>query len=207
MRIYDISMPIEEGIISWPGDAVYRWTWTFQKSAGASGNVGQMSLSVHTGTHIDAPFHFTDTGKTIEALDLKAQLGPARVVDVRGRSVIRVSDLASVELASAPRLLLRTDGWVDRRTFPDRIPIIDAEVPAWLGSRGVVLLGVDVPSVDQIDSKELANHHALNKHGIGILENIVLTAVPEGVYELIALPLRLVGADGCPVRAILRELQ
>jgi arylformamidase len=205
MRIYDISMRVEEGVISWPGDADYRWTWTFQKSKGASCNVGQMSLSFHTGTHVDAPYHFTDTGTTIEGLDLDAYIGPARVLDVRGRSVIRKSDLTAIERASAPRVLLRTDGWVDRRVFPECIPTLDTDVPAWLGSRGVVLLGVDVPSVDQIDSKELPIHHALNDHGIRILENIVLTEVPEGEYELIALPLRLVGADGCPVRAILRQ--
>jgi arylformamidase len=205
MRIYDISMPLQPGIISWPGDATYEWKWSWEISAGASVNVGRVSLSVHTGTHADAPFHYSATGKTMEAIDPGVYIGPACVVDVRGRDPIRLTDLATLEQMPAPRLLLHTGGWADRTHFPERLPAIDPEVPTWLASRGVVLLGVDIPSVDAIESKNLPIHHALGARGIAILENLVLTGVPEGVYELIALPLRLVGADGSPVRAVLRE--
>jgi arylformamidase len=205
MRIYDISLPLQPGIAGWPGDAPYQWRWSQRKSAGASVNVGCVSLSVHTGTHTDAPYHFADDGKTVEALDLAAYVGPARVVDMRNRPLIRVEDLAWADFAHRPRLLLRTDAWTAYDRFPGQIPVLDADVPAWLASRGVVLLGVDVPSVDPLDSKDLPIHHALGRHGIAILENLRLTDVPPGAYELIALPLKLAGADGAPVRAVLRQ--
>jgi arylformamidase len=205
MRIYDISLPLGPGIAGWPGDAPYQWHWSQRKSSGASVNVGCVSLSVHTGTHTDAPYHFTDDGKTVEALDLAAYVGPARVLDVRNRPLIRVEDLAWADFAHRPRLLLRTDAWTAYDRFPGEIPVLDSDVPAWLAARGVVLVGVDVPSVDALDSKDLPIHHALGRHGIAILENLRLTDVPPGAYELIALPLKLAGADGAPVRAVLRQ--
>jgi arylformamidase len=206
MRIYDISIPLREGLACWPGDAPYEWRWSWKKSAGASVNVGQVSLSVHTGTHVDAPYHFTDDGKTIEALDPAIYVGPARVLDVRNRSRIGIDDLAAIDLSGTPRVLFRTDAWLTHEHFPDHIPVMEADLPRWLADRGVILAGVDVPSVDALDSKTLPVHHALGGCGIAILENLCLAEVSAGVYELIALPLKLAGADGSPVRAILREL-
>jgi arylformamidase len=204
MRIYDISIALHTRLACWPGDAPYQWRWSCRKSAGAAVNVGQVSLSVHAGTHTDAPFHFSDSGRTVEALDLDRYLGPACVLDVAGRDVIRTADLGRIDVARTPRVLLRTGAWTDHNRFPERVPALDADVPGWLADRGAVLVGLDVPSVDAIDSKELPNHHALGSRGIAILESLDLSGVPEGVYELIALPLKLVGADGSPVRAVLR---
>jgi arylformamidase len=140
----------------------------------------------------------------VEALPLYAFVGPARVLDVRGRPVICRDDLARFDFSRTPRVLFRTDAWSDPTRFPDAIPVLAADVPDWLRERGVVLVGVDVPSVDALDSKDLPNHHALGRNGIAILESLYLKDVPEGVYELMALPLKLVGADGAPVRAVLR---
>jgi arylformamidase len=204
VKIYDVSRPLHDGLACWPGDAPYRFQWSWKRSAGASVNVGQISLSVHAGTHADAPYHFDGAGATIDALPLTAYLGPARVIDVRGQTLIRRAHLLPCDLSATPRLLLRTDAWTDPTRFPETIPVVDSDVPDWLGERGVVLLGVDVPSVDPIDSKNLANHHALGRNQIAILESLLLKDVPAGVYELVALPLRLAGADGAPVRAILR---
>lgn len=203
MKLYDITLSVDETLAGWPGDAPYRLEWTCTKAGGAAVNLGQVSLSLHTGTHADAPYHFDDTGTRIDAVPLSAYLGPARVVDVSGRPLIGRSDLEGPDFA-APRLLLRTGAWADHRRFPESIPTLAPDVPAWLHERGVVLLGVDVPSVDALDSKELPVHHALGRHGIAILESLDLSGVPEGAYELIALPLRLAGADGSPVRAVLR---
>jgi arylformamidase len=108
-------------------------------------------------------------------------------------------------LSGTPRLLLRTDGWTDHSRFPESIPVLEASVPAYLHQKGVILLGLDVPSVDPIDSKDLPIHHALGSFRIAILESVDLTRVEPGVYELIALPLKIAGGDGSPVRAILRE--
>jgi arylformamidase len=205
MRIHDISLPLREGLPGWPGDTPYRFRLSWSKAEGATVNVGEVTTSIHIGTHIDAPFHFLDGGATVDALSLGPFLGPARVVDVRGIPLIRVEDLSTVDLAGTPRLLLRTDGWLDHSRFPESIPVLDRDVPAYLSEQGVILLGLDVPSVDAIDSKELPIHHALGSSGIAILESVDLSRVEPGVYELIALPLKLAGADGSPVRAILRE--
>jgi arylformamidase len=205
MRIYDISITLREGVACWPGDAPYAWQWSWRRSQGAAVNVGQVRMSVHTGTHADAPYHFAEDGKTVEALDLAPYVGPACVLDVRQRPVIGIADLAPYDFSHRPRVLLRTDACLDPERFPEHIPLLDPAVPAWLAGRGVVLVGVDVPSVDALDSKDLPIHHGLGRHGIAILESLRLAEVPAGLYELIALPLKLAGADGAPVRAILRQ--
>ena len=125
------------------------------------------------------------------------------MVDLSGRETIRKGDLKGIDLRPTPRLLLRTGGWPDPSRFPERIPVMEPDLPAFLRQQGVVLVGLDVPSVDQIDSVELPVHHALSEAGIRILESLRLAGVPEGTYELVALPLRLGGADGSPVRAVL----
>ena len=207
MRIHDITLSLRDELPCWPGDTPFQFALAWSKARGATVNVGRISSTVHIGTHVDAPFHFDDSGATVDALTLDPFLGPARVVDVRGREVIRVEDLGPCDLSGTPRLLLRTDGWPDHSRFPDSIPVVDEDVPAYLYDRGVILLGLDVPSADRIDSKALPIHHALGSYGIAILESIDLTRVEPGVYELIALPLKVVGADGSPVRAILREIR
>jgi arylformamidase len=206
MRLYDISIPLRPGLACWPGDVPYQFRWTWRKQDGATVNVGQVALSVHTGTHADAPFHFRDDGATAEALPLEPFVGPARVVDVCGRPGIRREDVEALDLSRTPRILFRTGAWTRHDRFPDRVPVMDGDVPDVLARRGVVLVGVDVPSVDELDSKSLPIHHALGARGIYILESLSLADVPEGAYELCALPLGIVGGDGAPVRAVLREL-
>jgi arylformamidase len=205
-KIHDITIPLRDDLPCWPGDTPFRFDLAWSKQLGATVNVGRLATTVHVGTHVDAPFHCDDDGPTIDRVALDPYLGPALVVDVRGRNPIQVNDLASLDLADMPRLLLRTDGWVDRSSFPVSIPVVDRDLPAFLHQRGVILLGLDVPSVDPIDSKDLPIHHALGSFGIAILESVDLTRVEPGVYELIALPLKVVGGDGSPVRAVLREM-
>ncbi len=203
-RIIDITSPLDADLAGWPGDTPYRFSLAWSRASGASVNVGRVETSLHTGTHVDAPFHFDDSGATVDQLDLSPFLGPARVVDVRGVASIRVDDLAGLDFSQCPRILFRTDAWIDRARFPESIPVLDLEVPAYLKQQGVVLAGFDLPSVDAIDSKTLPVHHALASSGIAILEGVDLTRVEAGEYELIALPIKLVGTDGAPVRAILR---
>lgn len=198
-----MTIPVREGLAVWPGDEPYRFRLGWDMAEGATVNVGQVTMSVHTGTHIDAPFHFDPEGAGAGELDLAPYVGPAVVADVSGREVIGWDALQGIDFADAPRLLLKTLAWTDHVMFPERVPTLAPDVPAHLAERGVVLVGVDVPSVDAIDSKDLPLHHALNAAGIRILEGLDLRAVPPGVYTLSALPLRLLGADGSPVRAIL----
>ena len=107
------------------------------------------------------------------------------------------------DIAATSRLLVKTGRWSDSTVFPDQIPVIAADVPAWLQKNGVKLLGLDLPSLDEIDSKSLQNHHALAGAGIAIVESLDLTDVAAGIYNFAALPLKIAGGDGAPVRAIL----
>ena len=206
MKIYDITLPLKDTLPVWPGDEAFQYRLNWRIADGASVNVGCICASVHAGTHADAPCHVQEGQLSIDQMDLSAYLGPAVVVDVSDRVAIGVEDVAVEGLASMPRLLLRTGAWLDRSRFPSRFPVIREDVPEFLQSQGVVLVGVDVPSVDLFESKDLANHHALNSRGIRILESLFLDDVPAGRYELIALPLKIDGADGAPVRAVLRML-
>lgn len=206
MRIlYDITHPVSESIAVWPGDAAYRYSLGMRIAAGDSVNVGAVTMSVHTGTHVDAPFHFREHGAGAGALDLAPFVGPAVVVSGVAHGEIGPDAFAGIDLAATPRVLLRTGGWPDRRVFPETIPTLSMEAVAYLEHAGVLLVGLDVPSVDAIDSKGLPIHRALDAAGIRILESVALNGVPDGVYGLIAMPLRLLGADGSPVRAVLTD--
>lgn len=198
----DISRPLAAGTACWPGDVPFAFRFGWQIAAGASVNVGAMETSVHTATHCDAPFHFDDRGATVDRLPLDVFVGPAWVVDVRGASSWR-TNLETLDLASAPRVLFHTGGWPDTARFPETIPVMEPGLPDWLAERGVRLVGVDLPSVDPLDSKALDNHHALGRRGITIVEGLWLEGVPAGRYEFVGLPLKIVGADGSPIRAAL----
>jgi arylformamidase len=205
MTIHDITIPMQDSLAAWPGDAPFRFSWTWRKKDGATVNVGRFSQSVHTGSHADAPFHYDQAGATIDQVGLHPFIGPARLISVPGRPRIRRKDFEQLDLSGAPRLLLRTGAWTDYTRFPATIPVLDDDVPEWLSRQGVILAGFDVPSVDELDSKALPIHHALGALGITILESLDFSRVPDGCYELVALPMKLVGADGAPVRAILRD--
>lgn len=205
MSLYDISRSVAPGIPVWPGDQEYQFHLGWKMSEGASVNVGAVTMSLHTGTHADAPFHFDPAGIDIGELPLTNYVGPAWVVDATGHSEIGLDVFVPLDLETAPRVLLKTGAWPAGTPFPEQVPTLAPEVPAYLADRGVCLVGVDVPSVDAIDSQELPVHRALYRGGIAILESLDLSAVPVGRYTLVAPPLRLYGADASPVRAVLLE--
>ncbi|MGW6379915.1 arylformamidase [Peribacillus butanolivorans] len=202
----DISQRLDENVAVWPGDTPFSYKVNWSKEESESVNVGQINMSIHTGTHIDAPFHFDNDGKKVIELDLDLYIGSARVIHLPNKTSIGVNELSSIDLEGVTRLLIRTDAWKDRRMFPQTIPHIQPELAAYLSELGVRLIGLDLPSVDPLDSKELSAHHELAEHGIHILEGLVLDDVLPGDYELAALPLPLVEADGSPVRAVLKKL-
>ena len=203
MRIIDITLPLQPGLAVWPGDTEYSFQRTLRKEDGQSVNVGAARLSMHTGTHTDAPFHFDSAGQTIDAVPLEPYVGPCQVVVVPPGDAIRRSDVEHQIVPGRPRILFRTDAWTDHTRFPTAIPVMDVDLVRWLGERGTLLVGFDVPSVDAIQSKDLPIHHALAAHGIAILESLDLRTVSAGSYELAALPMKFVAADGAPVRAVL----
>ncbi|MDW0111393.1 arylformamidase [Sporosarcina aquimarina] len=203
----DITQPLSNSIAEWPGDKPFNYELTFTKEQTGSVNIGQVSMSVHTGTHIDAPFHYDNNGQRVHELDLSLYIGPALVIDVTGHAEIGRAELEGFDFKDLERLLLKTGGHPDPNTFPEDYPVLKADIGPFLKERGIRLIGVDVPSVDSVDSKMMDAHHALYDNGVNILENTVLTHVTPGVYELIALPLALQDSDGSPVRAVLRSLE
>ncbi|MCD7035668.1 arylformamidase [Metabacillus sp. GX 13764] len=203
----DISQPLSKEIAHWAGDTPFSYETAFTKEKTGSVNIGKITTSLHTGTHVDAPFHFLNEALTIDELDISLFIGRARVIDVSGFPEISRKTLEEFQLQGAERLLLKTAVPNKPETFPDSLVPIQEDCAAYLEQQGIFLIGVDVPSVDNPDSKDMTAHHALHAHGVHILENIMLDHVEEGDYELIALPLRIKGADGSPVRAVLRKIQ
>lgn len=203
-RLIDLSRPLRPATPPWPGDRGVTFDQPVRIRDGASCNVGHLALSVHNGTHADAPYHYNDAGKTIDVVPLETYLGLAWVVDARGQTALTRGTFAGLDFARAPRVLLRTGVWTDPDQFPSSWPVLEPGVPAWLRAAGVILIGVDAPSVDHLTSRTLDNHHALDKTGILILENLDLDLAPTGCHDLIALPLRIAGGDGSPIRAVLR---
>ena len=212
MKIWDISRRLWNDLAEWPGDEPFHFRQTKKIAEGQSVNLGAINMSVHNGTHADARFHFDANGASIEKAPLEVYIGPAAVVDLvesfsqsKEKQLITLEDLRphAEEIAKTSRVLIRTGRWSDSAVFPKRIPVIAADVPSWFQKNGVKLLGLDVPSVDEIDSKSLQNHHALAAAGIAIIESLDLSHVGAGVYNLAALPLKIAGGDGAPMRAVL----
>jgi len=212
MKLWDISRTLSNDLAEWPGDEPCRFRLTREKTKGASVNLGAISMSLHNGTHADARFHFDADGESIEKASLLTYLGRATVVDLwqafldsKEKHLITIEDLrpSAEAIAATSRILVKTGRWTDSTVFPKQIPVIAADVPAWLQKNGVKLLGLDLPSVDEIDSKSLQNHHALAHAGIAIIESLDLSNVASGIYHLAALPLKIAGGDGAPMRAIL----
>ncbi|PAK52397.1 arylformamidase [Priestia megaterium] len=202
----DISQPLDKKTAEWPGDTPFSYEVSWSKEETGSVNVGKITMSIHTGTHIDAPFHFDDNGKKVIDLDLDLYIGRTKVVHIPANKSIGINELSNVNLNGVTRLLIRTDAWQDRSVFPETIPYIEPGLASYLAKLGIRLLGIDLPSVDPLDSKELAAHHELAYHKIHILEGVLLDKIPSGDYELIAAPLPLVEADGSPVRALLKKI-
>ncbi len=211
MNIWDVSRTLADDLAPWPGDTPFGFRLIQKISAGNVINLGSISLSVHNGTHADAVFHFDDTGPTIERAPLDTYLGKAAVIDLaghfsaEGKRLIEIEDLRPEEanISAASRLLIKTGVWRDSTVFPSWIPVIAPDVAEWLQTKRVKLLGLDLPSVDPIEAKVLANHHALARAGIWILESLDLSAVSPGLYNFAAFPLKIAGGDGAPVRAVL----
>ncbi len=206
MPIYDISATIREGIAVWPGDQAFRHRWTMRIQDGDSCNVSSITMSIHTGSHVDAPFHFDDSAPDIAGVSLESYLGTARVIPLQATHGIRRADLQHLNWSGVSRVLFRTrasDTPEDR--FDRGYAHLEEDAAVFLGSLGLRLVGTDAPSVDPYNSKDLPAHKILLKNGIAILEGIRLGQVPAGDYELICLPLKLHGLDGSPVRAVLRR--
>ena len=203
----DISPLIDASLHVWPGDTPFVHTINLDMNAGANLTLSDIRTTVHVGAHADAPSHYVADGADIAARPLELYVGRCVVVHV---SVERGQRITPEHIAgksiTAPRVLFRTGTFPDPRNWNDDFASLSPSLVDTLRERGVVLIGIDTPSVDPFASKALEAHQAFARHDMAILEGLVLEGVAEGEYELIALPLRIRGGDASPVRAVLRTL-
>lgn len=200
MRTYIDRIPYQ-GIACWPGDTRFE----HQENAWETVRVGAVSMSLHTGTHIDAPRHLVSKSGSVDDIPDSTLCGLATVIDARGKDALS-ADL--FEGISTPRILVRTDTWRDSSTFPLSFPLLTQAAATALAARGVVLFGIDLPSVDAVDSKDLPIHHILMNAGITICEGLAFDEanVCAGDVELMIVPFVIQGADAAPARAWIENI-
>jgi arylformamidase len=208
--IYDISLPISESLIVWPGDPPVKITRPFHLAQGDTATVSHLSMSAHSGTHVDAPAHFIPGGSGVEALDLNVLVGPALVIEALETDALSADVLEELSIpARTQRVLFRTrdsDRWArGEREFSKDFVAITEDGARWLVARGVRLVGVDYLSVGSFSGGDLTHRTLLNA-GVIPVEGLNLSGIEPGVYQLVCLPLRIMGADGAPARAILIDL-
>jgi arylformamidase len=207
MRFYDISVPIREKMPTWPGDPGVRVTLAQAMERGDPCNVTSLAMGAHTGTHFDAPFHFSPSGKTVDQLDPEVCLGACRVFEIDADDAIDVMHLRGLPIKGVARALFKTSNsrfWATRDEFFEDFVHLTPMAAKFLVQMGVRLVGVDYLSVEGYHAQGAPAHLALLGAGVVILEGLNLADVPPGDYELIALPLKIAGADGAPARAFLR---
>jgi arylformamidase len=204
--LIDISPSLRVGMGVFPGDAAFAVSQTFAIGPDCPVNVASIAMSTHCGAHVDAPLHYDPAGASIDMLDLGDFIGPARVIDARGKGPLcGYEEIASALGGAPPRLLFKLMDRRDELAWPSGFRALAPEAVERLALRGTRLIGVDVPSVDPETSKSLPSHMVCRRHDLRIVENLVLADVMPGDYELIALPLKLRGLDAAPVRAVLRR--
>jgi arylformamidase len=204
--IYDISPPITERLQVWPGDTPPAREVLLDMKRGDNVTLSTLRATVHLGAHADAPSHFGAGSRTIDRQSLDYYLGPCQVVRVAAERSTRITPDMLPGPVKAPRVLIATGTFPDPEVFNQDFAALSPELVRKLHDQGVKLIGIDTPSVDLFDSKDLPSHRMFLDCDMAILEGLVLKDVPEGIYELIALPLPLVGFDASPVRAVLRTL-
>ena len=205
-KIFDITRPISPQLAVWPGDTPFSANQLLNIDQGHSVNLTTLTLSSHIGTHADAYYHFAQMGPPLEQMPLAAYIGPATVVTVQRRAgPLTVDDFPRLDWQRVDRLLVHSAASdYPASQFPQNFVYPSPGLADFLGEQGVVLFGSDAPSMDHLNSKSLPGHNALWRNQIVILEGLLLAEVPDGDYELVALPLVIEGGDGSPVRAVLR---
>ena len=206
MPLYDITPPVTGRLGVWPGDTPARREVLLDLARGDPVTLSTLHATVHLGAHADAPSHYGLGAPDIGGRALEPYLGPCQVMRVDAGRNTRITPAMVREPVAAPRVLIATGTFPDPEVFSEDFAALAPELVDDWHARGVLLIGIDTPSVDLFDSKDLPAHRRFLAHDMAILEGLVLDRVPPGHYELIALPLRLEGFDASPVRAVLRSL-
>lgn len=206
-KLWDISPPVRPGSPVFPGDTPYQQQWAVTLGPGCPVNVSTLTLSPHVGVHADAPLHYDPAGASAGELDLAPYLGPCRVIHAIGVGpLIEWSHLVHAIDKLPQRVLVRTYRHMPLDRWDPDLTAFAPRTIERLAALGVLLVGIDTASIDPAGSKTLDSHQVIRRLNLRVLENLVLDEVPEGDFELIALPLKLMTADASPVRAVLREL-
>lgn len=202
----DITMPLYKNMPVWPGDTPFDYRLMATLTSDGA-NVGEITMSLHAGTHIDAPFHYDDFGKSIDALPLDLFIGPVLLIDVTGKEQIQKQHLEELSLNGIERIFFKTKETYDLYRFDPSYTTIHPEAVTFLANKGIKVIGTDAPSVDAVEDTTLQAHHACKNEGIYIIENLHLKDIVGGLYEFIGLPLAIQSGDASPIRAIIRKMK
>ena len=207
MRYYDISLNLSTQTVRWATAPPLELLERRRMSRGDANNSSAVSMSVHSGTHVDAPFHFVPDGAGIDALPLETFIGPALVAAVDAERYITAEHVKALPLRGEIRVLFKTrnSGLLRKSTFDPDFVAFSLEAARALVARGVKLVGLDYLSV-ALPDEQVPVHRAFLDHGVALLEGVDLSEIVPGRYELICFPVKLHGADGAPCRAVLRDL-
>ena len=203
----DISVTLKEGMVRWPGDRKLKIERAKKIADGEEVNVSGVSMCMHAGTHIDAPFHFFERGMTIDKIPIDAVIGKARVIQIHDKTSIKVKDLEKNQVCEGERLLFKTlnSSWCwNSDKFNRDFVYISKEAAQFLASMKILTVGIDYLSVGGYSDDGLEIHRILLDAGIWIIEGLNLSLLKEGEYDLICLPLKISGVEGAPARAVVK---
>ena len=207
MKLIDVTVPLDATLPTYPNNTPFSLEPIKRLSRGDSSNVSTLHMSVHSGTHVDAPRHFFDDGAGTEALALDLLMGRARVIEVASRTGIAAEDLAGEDLSEDVRILIKTRNsqlWGSSEFRADYVGVTESGAHH-LVAHGIKLVGVDYLSVEKFKTPGAPAHHVLLGNGTIVIEGLNLRDVEPGIYDLYCLPLRIVGSDGAPARVVLRK--
>ena len=201
----DITIPLTDGIAVYPGEPGPQLTPLARIANGDPANVSHLSFGTHTGTHVDAPRHFIEGAPTVESMSLDALCGPARVVRINDPVAVHRAELERMKWEGVERVLFQTrnEALWDKPSFQKDFVYLAKDAAEWLLARRVRLVGIDYLSIEAFHSKDYSVHHLLLEAGVVIVEGLDLRRMTPGDYDLWCLPLKVVGADGAPCRAVL----
>jgi len=207
MKVYDVSVPLSEDMPVFPGHPRFKLQPSMRISKGDRANVSEFTITSHTGTHLDAPFHFEEEGETIDNVPIKKSCGAAKVLELSVSREITANDLKPYHISEGDRILFKTRNsslW-KKKVFSEDYVYLTPQAAQYLASVKVLLIGVDYHIPEALHDTERPVHHTLLGNNIVILEGLNLTGVPEGEYFLLCLPLRIEGGDAAPARVVLLE--
>ena len=205
-KVFDITPRITQKLAVWPGDTSVSREVMCDIARGDNITLSTLRSTVHLGAHADGPNHYGEDAPAIDRRALDFYLGRCQVIQVSVARASRIMPAMLTGKITAPRVLFATETFPNPENWNSDFAALSVDLVDFLHDRGVITIGIDTPSVDLFESKDLPAHKAILRHNMSILEGLVLKDVPEGEYELIALPLKLVGFDASPVRAILRTI-